>query len=375
MNDGTTIDLRGYGRRRFWSIWLVSGSILLQVACAPDGEMTSQTNSLSCSLRVSEMTSSSMTVELDLVNHYEIPIRISRSQLPSDERMTQFFHVRRDGISLVFHGPMAIYLPDKDEDFLTINPSESVSGRRTITRDFDFAQAGSYEIRSAPKHVSYSVAADPRFESIECGPLNVEISKPIPSSFGETALGLSTTENCSASNTATILYAEKIARTIIREAVRETTRATGDPSKTTPLYHKWLGAYSASRASTTLDVINSVSDALWGEISGGADYSCETSCNMGVVAYVVSPIIEVIHVCPSFFSFQVSGTLSQADIIIHELSHWKGGTDDEISSASTSQALALAISDPDSAVNDAYNYQFYCSDVLKEYLVSTIRPW
>jgi len=124
----------------------------------------------------------------------------------------------------------------------------------------------------------------------------------------------------------------------------------------TTLYTTWFGAYTAARwntASGTISNINGLSTAIFDCGASG----CPSS---SVYAYVyATDSTHTIYLCNQFWKSGTSGYDTQQGTIVHESSHFNdiGGTQDY--AYGTTAAKNLASSNPNQAVKNADNYEYF----------------
>lgn len=131
----------------------------------------------------------------------------------------------------------------------------------------------------------------------------------------------------------------------------------------TPHYVLWFGAYDAGRAATVRSNLETIrSQAL---ISQPA-YTCmpqgQGACSPGTLAYLIAGTSFEVTLCDAFFS-QVGAQQDSAwGTLLHEFSHFAIGpeTDDHCyGDIGPNRCLALARNDPDTAIDNADNYQYF----------------
>jgi hypothetical protein len=357
-------------------IMIAGMAILTSVGCDREEIVAdSAPEAIGCTITRLPSQPGSIVLELALQNNHDFEIRIPRTEIVTDTLMRRMFSVARNGDQLQFHGPIGLYRVSSDADLVTLRPGETVRGQRKLNRDYDLNRRGPYEVTLAHKYLTMTSGSieELHVQPIACNQLTVTVTEPaLPPAIEEHVSGLSEFADCSASQESVTLLAESYARTsgywgLVFEFPR------GAASN---LYVRWFGTHDSDRADTVEENMDEVHDALANGISDGDDYECEDEeeCD-GAVAFVVQPIPQVVHLCPTFFTLPLTGRFSKAETIIHELSHWHGSTDDNASGVSAS--LSLAISDPDDAVDNADSYAFFCADALTDYtamLMPAIAP-
>ena len=126
-----------------------------------------------------------------------------------------------------------------------------------------------------------------------------------------------------------------------------------------PRYTTWFGAYLNTRYATASQhfvAIDSAADQSAGQLKINCD------CNQSYYAYVYSAKAYEIFVCKAFWTAPNAGTDSRGGTLIHELSHFSivAGTNDYV--YGQAGAANLPISNPDNAVNNADNHEYFAEN-------------
>ena len=124
-------------------------------------------------------------------------------------------------------------------------------------------------------------------------------------------------------------------------------------------YTTWFGAYTSARYATAKQHFVDI-DAAMDQSAGQITINC--SCNQSYYAYVYPTRPYEIFVCRAFWNAPLTGTDSKAGTLIHEMSHFNvvAGTDDHV--YGQSGAKSLAISDPDAALDNADNHEYFAEN-------------
>ena len=94
----------------------------------------------------------------------------------------------------------------------------------------------------------------------------------------------------------------------------------------------------------------------------GGQIKINCGCNQSYYAYVYPTRPYEIFVCRAFWNAPTTGTDSKAGTLIHEMSHFNvvAGTDDHV--YGPSGAKSLAISNPDNALDNADNHEYFAEN-------------
>ena len=126
-----------------------------------------------------------------------------------------------------------------------------------------------------------------------------------------------------------------------------------------PRYTTWFGAYTSTRYATAKSHFTAIDGAI--DQSGG-QIKINCGCNQNYYAYVYPNQPYQIYVCKVFWTAPLTGTDSKAGTLIHETSHFNNvaGTDDHVYGQTA--ARNLASSDPDSALDNADNHEYFAEN-------------
>ncbi|CAE6437374.1 unnamed protein product [Rhizoctonia solani] len=121
----------------------------------------------------------------------------------------------------------------------------------------------------------------------------------------------------------------------------------------TARYTEWFGAFDPTR----FDRVKSHFKKIGADASSTI-YDC--GCKKpAVYAYVYQDSPGYVYLCDAFWVAPETGTNSRAGTIVHEQSHFvvNGGTNDHVYGLMS--AHALAVSDPDQAIDNADNHEYF----------------
>ena len=122
-------------------------------------------------------------------------------------------------------------------------------------------------------------------------------------------------------------------------------------------YKLWFGKPSSDRKMTVRACYKAVLKDLKGKIPWERD---DNSRYASTFAYTHPGTLKI-WFCPLFWRAPLVGTDSKAGTIIHELTHVERVTVDHV--YGTAGAKSLAVSDPDKAVHNADNYEYFAEGV------------
>ncbi len=128
-------------------------------------------------------------------------------------------------------------------------------------------------------------------------------------------------------------------------------------NKTGSRYTTWFGVYDAGRYSTATTHFNKISSAM---DTASVQFDC--GCKKKYYAYVYPTKPYIIYLCSVFWTAPLTGTDSKAGTLIHEMSHFTvvASTNDYV--YGQSGAMSLASSNPNNAVNNADNHEYFAEN-------------
>ncbi|CAE6521866.1 unnamed protein product [Rhizoctonia solani] len=121
----------------------------------------------------------------------------------------------------------------------------------------------------------------------------------------------------------------------------------------TTRYTQWFGTFDTTRFSTVKSHFGNI-----GTDATSSTYDCGCT-QTATYAYVYQDSPGYVYLCSAFWSAAETGTDSRAGTIVHEQSHFvvNGGTDDHVYGSASAHLLAQ--SDPDQAIDNADNHEYF----------------
>lgn len=352
------------------------GTTLLAAAIAAAGaaQPSAKFNPLRVSLTAATADSGGFlgAVEVVVTNTGNRTVRVPKWELPSELLEAKLFQVSRDGVPVQYEGPMIKRGLPGAEDFAILRAGESYRAVVDLTAAYDMTQSGRYVVTlvSPLQHASVSggeMLKDTRGLPmlLQTAPLNLwvdgkdqlgavqQAKPPKPDGSGVVVNGV-TYKGCTTSRIDTAGQAVAAARNY-----SENGKGYLNSGATGPRYTTWFGAYTAARYSTAQQHFAAIDTAL--DQSGG-QIAINCGCNQNYYAYVYPNRPYEIFVCRAFWSAPLVGTDSKAGTLIHETSHFNvvAGTDDIVYGQAGAKNLAL--SDPNGALNNADNHEYFAEN-------------
>ncbi|HZH44217.1 MAG TPA: M35 family metallo-endopeptidase [Lysobacter sp.] len=348
---------------------VLAGAIAAAVAAAPSAPANP--------LRVGVMAApaGATQVEITVTNTSRKTVRVPKWQLPFAAQESQLFQVSRDGRPVPYVGRLVKRGLPSPADFHVLGPGQSVRVVVDLATSYDLSQAGEYVVtyRAPLQHASLSDGAmlrQPNGMPMEARsvPLRLWVDarsaqaaaakaggngKRPGSGSGTVVNGVSYV-NCSATQIDT-------AGSAVVEARRysEDSKSYLSAGRVGSRYTTWFGAYTSARYGTVSQHFVAIDGAM--DQSGG-QIKINCGCNQSYYAYVYPNRPYEIFVCRAFWSAPLTGTDSKAGTLIHEMSHFDNvaNTDDIV--YGQSGAKNLAASDPDGAVRNADNHEYFAEN-------------
>lgn len=315
------------------------------------------------------------TVRLELTNASSHSLSIPSWQLPSARIESNLYKVYRDGQPVAYQGPLIKRAAPTAADMVVFQPYETKVVTVDLGQAYDLSKGGQYSVQfrsflqDARNDRGQRISAGGgRLARLESAPLRlwVDAANPLMQLKGSGATpkgkpgGGSTVVNgvsfvgCSSTQISD-------AGTAVVEARKYSENGKGYLNGGTvgPRYTTWFGAYTNSRYATAQQHFVAIDTAL-DQSNGQVTIDC--TCRQSYYAFVYPNQPYQIHVCKAFWTAPMTGTDSKAGTLIHETSHFTvvAGTDDVVYGQSGARNLALT--DPDSALNNADSHEYFAEN-------------
>jgi peptidyl-Lys metalloendopeptidase len=158
---------------------------------------------------------------------------------------------------------------------------------------------------------------------------------------------------CTTTQQTILVNARNTAKTYASSAVNYIDGITNGTSR----YLEWFGTYSTSRYNTVASHFTALHDA-WD--NAAVNFDC--GCKQNYYAYVYPNKPYYIYLCKVFWTAPLDGTDSKGGTLIHEMSHFYkvASTDDFV--YGQAGARNLAVTNPDNAINNADNHEYFAEN-------------
>ena len=338
-------------------------------------------------IKKSQTSDTPFLLRLDITNQSDSDIHILKWETPLEGLFSDCFEVLRDGEPVPYDGPLVKRSTPTSKDYVRIPSNKKVSAEIDLSTAYQVSAPGNYEVRY--RGCLHDVAskselrAKAKPSTREQTPMRLKIRpKKLTVRTGKSGHGRATAGEVArhqreASNSLTPkakMGAAKKKKSSVPKPPKLTGGTASEKSaekkahkqgyklviealaelSNNRRYREWFGAHNATRFARVRGVHMTVRDEMKNET-----YTYDltgTGCQSGWFAYTYKGS-STIWFCGSFWSAPPTGTDSKAGTVVHEHTHASASTDDV--TYGQSKCRNLAISDPNSAVNNADNYEYY----------------
>jgi peptidyl-Lys metalloendopeptidase len=305
-------------------------------------------------------SSQDVLINVTLSNPSGHTVRILKWFTPAEGVEEPLFAVARDGEPVAYTGATYKRPPVTGRDYMSLKAGESLSFTVNLGDYYDLSQSGQYEI-------TYAVASYNLFEqkgnafnyrdTLVSEKISVSVEgrlakgKPTPP---PTPVPGGTAFNACTVDQQTLLYQARTDATNYADLAAQYLHTNNSG---TQRYLEWFGAYSLTRYTTVTSHFNKITDAF---VNAGITFDCK--CKQNYYAYVYPNKPYTIYLCKVFWQAPPLGTDSKAGTLIHEMSHFDvvAGTDDYV--YGQAGARSLADSNPDQAIMNADNHEYFAEN-------------
>lgn len=310
-------------------------------------------------------------VEVTITNTSRKTLRIPKWQLPTMASEFDLFRLSRDGQPVEYTGRLVKRAVPTAGEFEIIRPGRSVRAVVALGQSYDMRKPGIYTVTYAALTQYASLSGGEQLKQgngmpmvAQGAPIRVALAagvavdthyhpvlpaRPVLSDvLGVSYTGCTTTQI--ADNNKAILSARSLV---------DNDNSYLNAGTTGPRYTTWFGAYTTTRYNTVKQHFSALNTAF-NQTGGQITLNCTfASCDAGVYAWVFSNQPYEIHLCSGYWSAPLVGTDSKAGTLVHEMSHFDvvAGTNDHV--YGQRDASALAVSNPDMAIDNADNHEYF----------------
>ncbi len=298
-------------------------------------------------------------LHVTLTNPNDYSVGVLKWLTPVNGIEDPLFTVTRDGMPVDYLGMLAKRNEPTEEDYVILQPDESIVSDVILSSAYDFQASGVYQ-------VVYSVSAENLFSGLENGTGSITSNSldlfiegratPRPDQITVAAVSGANSFNasCNASMQTNLINARNAASTYANDAYTVFSNGWHGQRYTT-----WFGTYNSSRFNTVSNHFTAIRNAVDNANPMAFDCSCT---DPGYYAYVYPDQPYNIYLCGAFWPAPLTGADSKAGVLIHEVSHFfvVASTDDYVYGQIGSQNLA--ISNPSLAILNADNHEYFAEN-------------
>lgn len=339
--------------------------------------------------RESYLAADRVAVRFTFTNETDSAVSVLKWLTPLAGFDSDMFTVASNGEPVRYIGVKVRRGAPMPEDYVVIEPGQSMEVELDLSEAYDIFEAGSYTaeyksitIRAAPETPATLAARGfGDAKELRSNAVQFEISEPrtrspaatreVPEHKVEaTKEGLeeaSATEprvpifkHCSASEKTDTSQALSAGQDIALNASFALLLAPTSNRPTAPRYKTWFGAYTATRYDTVSDNFVNIYDALQNR---QMEFNCDCDpAYSSAYAYVYPSAPYEVYLCGAFWTAPLNGANSRADTLVHEVSHFTvvADTDDIVYGQTGSKNLAT--NNPGQAIKNADNYAYFAAN-------------
>jgi peptidyl-Lys metalloendopeptidase len=306
------------------------------------------------------------SVRFTLTNTGRTTVRVLAWQTPFEGIEHDVFEIGFGNEPVAYVGLWAKRGAPSAADYLVFKPGESRSVEIDLSEAYAMSKTGTYSVRyrtllaDATDGAGRPLAKGGLLPSIASAPLllyadgsEAFLREPAPG-FGTPAAIKALNPSPSFERCTTTQQSELVTALNAARAYAVDSRGYTNGGRTGARYTTWFGTYLASRYTTVNAHYNAIDDALGNQVM---TFNC--GCKKQYFAYVYPNQPYRIYLCRAFWNAANTGTDSRAGTLIHEVSHFDvvANTDDVV--YGTANAKALATSNPNDAVRNADNHEYF----------------
>jgi len=304
-------------------------------------------------------SSQDVLVTVTVSNPTNHTVRVLRWFTPAEGVEESLFVVTRDGLPVAYTGPQYKRPAATGKDYISLKAGESFTRIVNLAEYYDLSASGQYE-------VAYGIASFHLFDEkgnafkfrdvLTSEKISMMVSgrapKGKPTPPPTPMPGGNSFNACTADQQSLLVSARNQAKIYASDAENYLLA-----NRQGPRYVTWFGAITSARYNTVKTHFTAISDAM---DNAGITFDCK--CKQNYYAYVYPNQPYNIYLCKVFWSAPLSGTDSKAGTLIHEMSHFNvvASTDDVV--YGQTGARNLASSDPDLAVTNADNHEYFAEN-------------
>jgi peptidyl-Lys metalloendopeptidase len=299
-------------------------------------------------------------VTVTISNPTKHTVRVLKWFTPVEGVEEPLFVVTRDGEPVPYTGAHYKRPAATGKDYVSLKAGESLTHTVNLGDIYDLSQSGQYEVLYAVAAFNLLDEKANAFQfrdSLTSEAVSMKVegreAKGKPTPPPPPPPGGNTFNACTTAQQTALVNARNQAKTYASES----RNYLNSHSSGTQRYTEWFGVFSTARYGTVTNHFAAISDAM---TNAGIAFDCK--CKQNYYAYVYPNRPYNIYLCKVFWTAPLAGTDSQAGTLIHEMSHFDvvAATDDVV--YGQAGARNLADTDPDLAVTNADNHEYFAEN-------------
>ncbi|CAE6487170.1 unnamed protein product [Rhizoctonia solani] len=312
-----------------------------------------------------------LTVKATLKNTGDVALKLLNDpRTVLSKAKTNTFTISSASGTPKFTGLYAKYVPSKaaaiakESTFTILAPGQSIEIEHNLAGVYNFTQSGEGAYSFNAANVFNHVEQSGELKTIQASSNShkFQLAGKLAASNGYTNTiskrAVSYT-SCTSAQQPEIAKAAESSNTYVAEVDSYLAKVSSGTAR----YTTWFGEFSTSRHSTVVTHYKNI-----GTDATSTNYDC-TACKSesgidydSTFAYVNADSPGKIYLCGQFWSAPNTGTDSRAGTIVHENSHFtvNAGTQDYV--YGQDPARELAKSDPDQAIANADNHEYFAEN-------------
>ncbi|MEE9412397.1 MAG: M35 family metallo-endopeptidase [Methylococcales bacterium] len=324
-----------------------------------------------------------LPITFNLTNTSSQPVRVLKWGTPLENGLNRdMFEVWQDDTRVPYTGRQVKRGNPQAQDFITLEPNETISQKLDIADEYAVYDAGDYSISFNSMLTIVKTEGDLALDSTAAVSLNGTDQLSLKSAAITSSLYIDRFEvlakiapefsSCSDTQSNTLDEALTYSEIMAEESANALASAPEQQRLTADRYNHWFGIYDITRYNTVSDHFNKIHDAL---ANRQISFDCDCNGNdANVVAFVRRIAPNRIHICDAFWTLSLTGNESMAGTIIHEISHFNktGRTDDH--AYGNRDAKNLAQTSPGQAVDNADNHQYFAENASPTLTMGNTQP-
>lgn len=307
-----------------------------------------------------------LTLEFTIRNTADEAVTLLKWETPLEGGFAgNMLSVKQDGEAVPYIGKLVKRAEPQESDFITISAGDTVTASLDLSAGYAIKNTGKYTVEFSG-HISQrndNAGLFPpkrKFKAavISANAVSFELSerKTIEKYQAKDANFLS----CNTTQKNTLNSALAASVTIATESKNSLNNTPVSDRSTAERYVTWFGQHTTTRYNTVKTHFTNIHNALANE-QVVLNCDCDPAY-ASAFAYVTPSEPYKITLCNAFWAASLNGHDSKAGTLIHEASHFNIVADTDDHAYGTGSTQSLAISSPDTAIDNADNHEYFAEN-------------